>query len=177
MDINFNVVSLKIVYAPLMEYFKKIQGNVSQNLIIIRDEKKIATNHEAIDLLSKAQGTLKMIGLLGVVKVLALTNDALREIKDVKHDSSKSVAVLEVVNVIINNVMVYIDNLMNGDQDQPTKFYEQYAQLAKALGKQVSIKDLFMVKLDLKNDVKPELKEELRVGVFSNQSNKIYLKC
>ena len=72
MEINFNVGSLKIVYNPLMEYFKKIQGNVSHNLVLIRDEKKVATNHEAIDLLVKAQGTLKMIGLLGLVKVLAL---------------------------------------------------------------------------------------------------------
>ena len=55
MEINFNVGSLKIVYNPLMEYFKKIQNNVAQNLTLIRDEKKVATNHEAIDLLVKAQ--------------------------------------------------------------------------------------------------------------------------
>ena len=172
MEINFNVGSLKIVYNPLMEYFKKIQNNVSQNLTLIRDEKKVATNHEAVDLLIKAQGTLKMIGLLGLVKVLALNTEALREIKDVKHDTSKSVAILEVVNLTIRNVIVYLENLLNGEQDQPTKFYEQYSQLAELLNKKVSIKDLFVVKLDLKEDVKPELKEELRVGVFTNPINK-----
>ena len=121
---------------------------------------------------SKAQGTLKMIGLLGLVKVLSLNTEALREIKDVKHDTSKSIALLEVVNNTIRNVVVYLENLLNGEQDQPTKFYEQYAQLAGLMNKKVSIKDLFIVKLDLKDDVKPELKEELRVGVFTNPINK-----
>lgn len=175
MEINFNVGSLKIVYNPLMEYFKKIQGNVSQNLVLIRDDKKIATNYEAIDLLVKAQGTLKMIGLLGIVKVLSLNTEALREVKEVKHDSTKSVAILEVVNATIRNLVVYLENLLNGEQDQPTKFYEQYSQLANLLGKKVSVKDLFMIKLDLRDDVKPELKEELRVGIFTNPINKAAL--
>lgn len=172
MEINFNVGSLKIVYNPLMEYFKKIQTNVSNNLIIIRDDKKIATNYEAIDLLVKAQGTLKMIGLLGVVKVLSLVTEALREVKEVKHDTIKSIAILEVANVTINNLVVYLDNLLNGEQDQPTKFYEQYSQLASLVGKKVSIKDLFLIKLDLRDEVKTELKEELRVGIFTNPINK-----
>lgn len=172
MEINFNVGSLKIVYNPLMEYFKKIQGNVSQNLTLIRDDKKVATNYESIDLLVKAQGTLKMIGLLGIVKVLSLTTEALREVKEVKHDTAKSVAILEVVNHTIRNLVVYLENLLNGEQDQPTKFYEQYSQLANLLGKKVSIKDLFMVKLDLREEVRTELKEELRVGVFTNAINK-----
>lgn len=175
MEINFNVGSLKIVYNPLMEYFKKIQGNVSHNLVLIRDEKKVATNHEAIDLLVKAQGTLKMIGLLGIVKVLSLNTEALREVKEVKHDTAKSVAILEVVNNTIRNLVVYLENLLNGEQDQPTKFYEQYSQLANLLGKKVSVKDLFMIKLDLRDEVKPELKEELRVGIFTNPINKAAL--
>lgn len=172
MEINFNVGSLKIVYNPLMEYFKKIQTNVSHNLVLIRDEKKVATNYEAIDLLVKAQGTLKMIGLLGIVKVLSLNTEALREVREVKHDTAKSINILETVNATMNDLVVYLEGLLNGQQDQPTKFYALYSQLAKLLNRNCSIKDLFMIRLDLREDVSLELKEELRVGLLTNEFNK-----
>jgi chemotaxis protein histidine kinase CheA len=172
MEINFNLGSLKIVHPPLMDYFKKIQSNVSANLILIRDEKKVATNYEAIELLTKAQGTLKMIGLVGLVNVLQLCTESLKDVKEVKFDTAKNIKVLEACEGIFKNVALYLEILLIGELDQPTKFYTEYAALASLVGKTVSIKDLFTPKLDMKEGTPGTLQADLRLGLAINESSK-----
>lgn len=172
MEANFNLGSLKIVHAPLMEYFKTIQRNVSENLILVRDEKKVATNHEALDIISKVQGTLKMIGLNGLVNVLQLVHEGLKGVKEVKFDSTKNAKILEECESILKNVEFYLQNLLQGEMDQPTKFFDQYSKLAALLGHVVSVKDLFIPKLDLSDNVSPALQSELRTGIVINEESK-----
>lgn len=172
MEANFNLGSLKIVHAPLMEYFKTIQNNVSENLILVRDEKKVATNHEALDIISKVQGTLKMIGLNGLVNVLQLVHEGLKGVKEVKFDSTKNAKILEECESILKNVEFYLQNLLQGEMDQPTKFFDQYSKLAALLGHVVSVKDLFIPKLDLSDSVSPTLQSELRTGIVINEESK-----
>lgn len=175
METNFNLGSLKIVYNPLMEYFKAIQKNVSDNLVLMRDEKKIASNFEALEILNKVQGTLKMIGLVGLVKVLSLSREALKEVKEIKYESSKSIQILEICDSLFADISIYIQNLLNGEMDQPTKFYSEYSKLAGLIGKDVSIKDLFVPRLDFKADAAQSLQTELRSGLFINNNNKSQL--
>lgn len=172
MEINFNLGSLKIVHAPLMEYFKRIQKNVSSNLILMRDEKKIATNYEAIDLLSKTQSSLKMIGLTGLVKVLQLCNESLRNVRDVKFDTQKNIKILEACEKIFNNVELYIEVLLHGEFNQPTKFFTEYSALAELIGKKVTIKELFSPKLDVKEEMDLNLQSDLRLGIKIDNANK-----
>jgi chemosensory pili system protein ChpA (sensor histidine kinase/response regulator) len=175
METNFNLGSLKIVYNPLMEYFKAIQKNVSDNLVLMRDEKKIASNFEALEILNKVQGTLKMIGLVGLVKVLSLSREALKEVKEIKYESSKSIQILEICDSLFSDISIYIQNLLNGEMDQPTKFYSEYSKLANLIGKEVSIKDLFVPRLDFKVEATQSLQNELRSGLFINNNNKVQL--
>ena len=172
MEINFNLGSLKIVHTPLMEYFKKIQNNVSTNLVLIRDEKKVATNYEAIELLTKAQGTLKMIGLLGLVKVLQLCTDSLKDVKEVKFDTAKNIKILEACETSIKNVVLYLEILLIGELDQPTKLFTDYSNLAGLVGKKVSIKDLFAPRLEVKEETEEALQADLRVGLSINDASK-----
>lgn len=169
METNFNLGSLKIVYSPLMEYFKQIQNNISDNLILVRDEKKVATNYEYIDTLDKVQKSLKMIGLSGVVNVLSLVQEVSKDLKSVKFDTNKSIHVWEELQNTLSLLEGYLKQLLEGSLDEPTKLFSQYEKLANTAQKTVSIKDLFTPKLDLNND---KLQNELRVGQIINASNK-----
>ena len=169
METNFNLGSLKIVYSPLMEYFKQIQNNISDNLILVRDEKKVATNYEYIETLDKVQKSLKMIGLSGVVNVLALVQEVSRDLKTVKFDTNKSIQVWEELQNTLNLLEGYLKQLLEGSLDEPTKLFSQYEKLANTIQKPVSIKDLFTPKLDLSNE---KLQGELRVGQIINSANK-----
>ena len=144
MEINFNLASLKIVYEPLSEYFKKVQENISANIITIKDDKKVVTNFEYIEIITKVQNTLKMIGLFGVVEVLRLTKEGLDNIKEVKYDNEKSVRILQKIDLIYKDINVYLQSLLNGENDQPTKFYEQYQELSLLLNKAVNISNLLV---------------------------------
>lgn len=169
METNFNLGSLKIVYSPLMEYFKQIQNNISDNLILVRDEKKVATNYEYIETLDKVQKSLKMIGLSGVVNVLVLVQEVSRDLKTVKFDTNKSIQVWEELQNTLNLLEGYLKQLLEGNLDEPTKLFSQYEKLANTVQKPVSIKDLFTPKLDLSNE---KLQSELRIGQIINSSNK-----
>ncbi len=172
METNFNLGSLKIVQAPLAEYFKSATDNIENNLKLVRDEKKIPTSHEAIDFLVKIQKTLDMIGLRGISKVLSLTEEGLKSVKEVKFDSKKNVEILEISLHILKNSTVYIQRLVNSGMDQPTKFYGDYSKLCLLLGKEAQIKDLFFPKFDLTSDVNEQMQTDLRTGIFINDSSK-----
>lgn len=171
METNFNIGSLKIVSGPLTDYFKKVQNNINENVQVAND-RKVPVNFESIEILRKINGTLKMIGLNGVNKVLSAVSEGLEAIKNAKFDSAKTLVVLETSQEIVGNVVFYVDNLLNGELDQPTKFFEQYSSLCKLIGKNHSVKDLFSPRLEFKPDVDNKLQSELRVGVFINDVNK-----
>jgi chemosensory pili system protein ChpA (sensor histidine kinase/response regulator) len=172
METNFNLGSLKIVQAPLMEYFKKSLANVEANLIAVRDEKKIPTNHEAIEILVKAQKTLNMIGLKGLSKVLSITEEGLTAVKEVRFDSKKHTEILEVAEKILQNSGLYIQKLVNSGTDQPKQFYNDYHKISFILGKDAQIKDLFFPKLELNPEVNEQIQSDLRSGVFINDNSK-----
>ena len=164
METNFNIGSLKIVSAPLMEYFKKIQANLNENIQVIND-KKIPSNFESIDVLKKVNGTLKMLGLTGVNKVLFSISTALEQVKSARFDTNKSLAVLEASLQITTSIVFYLENLLKGEQDQPTKLFDEYSKINNLLGNKVSVKDLFTPKLDFKRGAVSDLQYALRLGV------------
>lgn len=172
MEINFNLGSLQIIHPTLNEYFKSIQANVQSNLVLIRDDKKVATNYEAIDLLGKVQGSLKMIGLSGLVKVLQLCQESLKNVKEVKFDTAKNVKILEACDHTLKNIELYLQNLLAGELNQPTKFFTEYSELATLVGKDVSILDLFSPRLDFKEEVVETLQNELKQGKVMDSSTK-----
>ena len=164
METNFNIGSLKIVSAPLMEYFKKIQANLNENIQVIND-KKIPSNFESIDVLKKVNGTLKMLGLTGVNKVLFSISTALEQVKSARFDTNKSLAVLEASLQITTSIVFYLENLLKGEQDQPTKLFDEYSKINNLLGNKVYVKDLFTPKLDFKRGAVSDLQYALRLGV------------
>lgn len=172
MEINFNLGSLQIVHPTLMEYLKEIQANVESNLVLIRDEKKVATNYDGIKLLNKVQGSLKMIGLSGLVKVLQLCQESLNNVKEVKFDTAKNVQILEACGSTLKNVALYLETLLLGELNQPTKFFNEYSYLASLIGKNVSIKELFSPKLEMKEDSDSVLQEQLQTGIVMDNANK-----
>jgi chemotaxis protein histidine kinase CheA/CheY-like chemotaxis protein len=172
METNFNLGSLKIVQAPLMEYFKKSLANVEANLIAVRDEKKIPTNHEAIEILVKVQKTLDMIGLKGLSKVLSITEEGLNAVKEVRFDSKRHTEILEVTAQIIKNSSLYIQRLVASGTDQPKQFFSDYQKISTILGKDAQIKDLFFPKLELNPEVNEQIQSDLRSGVFINENSK-----
>jgi chemosensory pili system protein ChpA (sensor histidine kinase/response regulator) len=171
METNFNIGSLKIVSNPLMEYFKKIQNNLSDNIQLVND-KKVPVNFESIEILKKVSGTLKMIGLVGVNKVLSTVSESLELVKSAKYDTAKSLAVLQSSSQIVSSVVFYLENLLKGEQDQPTKFFDEYSTLCKLIGKDAQIKDLFSPKLEFRPETGAELQSDLKVGAFINSGNK-----
>ena len=101
METNFNLGSLKIVSAPLMDYFNQVQKNVNDNLSLMRDERKIPTNYSSIELIAKIEKTLTMIGLNGLGSILLLVKDGLQSVKDVKFDINKNIQILNKVNELV----------------------------------------------------------------------------
>lgn len=172
METNFNLGSLKIVQPPLMEYFKKSLANVEANLIAVRDEKKIPTNHDAIEILVKVQKTLDMIGLKGLSKVLAITEEGLNAVKEVRFDSKKHTEILEITAQILKNSSSYIQMLVASGTDQPKQFFSDYQKISTILGKDAQIKDLFFPKLELNPEVNEQIQSDLRSGVFINENSK-----
>lgn len=171
METNFNIGSLKIVSTPLLEYFKKIQNNLSENIQLVSD-KKVSVNFESIEILKKVNGTLKMIGLVGVNKVLTTVRESLELVKSAKYDTAKSLAVLQASSQIISSVVFYLENLLKGEQDQPTKFFDEYSTICNLIGKESNIKDLFSPRLDFRSESDADLQADLRVGAFVNEGNK-----
>ncbi len=176
METNFNLGSLKIVQVSLMEYFKKALENIDSNLILLREERKVPTNHDAIELLSKSQKTLDMIGLKGISRILLLCEEALREVREVRFDSKKTIEILELASQIVKNSSIYLQKLVNTGFDQPTKFFNEYSRMANLLNKEVFIKDLFYPKLELSSETNEQMQNDLRIGIFINDSSKKNLK-
>ena len=172
METNFNLGSLKIVQAPLMDYFKQVIENIESNIKVIRDEKKVVTNHSGIDVLNKIQKTLEMIGLKGLSKVLSVTEDALKAVREVRFDSKKNVEILEISAHILKNSSLYTQRLVDSGIDQPTKFYKDYSKLSLLLGQESNIKDLFFPKLDLIESISEQMQNDLRAGIFINDNSK-----
>ena len=175
METNFNIGSLKIVSSPLMEYFKKVQTNIADNIETL-NEKKVPVNFESIDTLKKINGTLKMIGLTGVNKVLSVVIESLELVKSASFDTAKNYQVLEVNQSIVSNVVFYLQNLISGGADQPIKFFEQYSKLCTLIGKTHTVKDLFNPKLEINASVDTQLQNDLRVGLIVSGENKESLK-
>ena len=171
METNFNVGSLKIVSIPLLDYFQKINKNIKENIELI-NEKKVAVNFESLEIIKKVNGTLKMIGLVGITKVLMNISEALSKVKENKFDSQKSLAILENSHKSIENIVYYVQNLLNGELDQPNKLYNDYANLSTLINKSHNVKDLFLPKLDFRNNVETALQEDLRVGILLNAKTK-----
>lgn len=173
METNFNLGSLKIVYNPLMEYFKKIQEKVDKNINIINSKGYIEDelDYEDLDLFSKVQASLKMIGLNGLVHVLDLNQEAYEYTKGVSVENK--LIIFTKIHQCLVKVDFYMQNLIAGSMDEPTKLFDVYKDLAISIDKEVFINDLFFPKLDLiRNNNTVELNKELRLGNVIVEENK-----
>jgi chemosensory pili system protein ChpA (sensor histidine kinase/response regulator) len=172
MEINFNLSSLKIVYGPIVDYLKEAQLNIEQNLNLMKNDGKVPTDYSSINLINKVEKTLKMIGILDLNKVLELVEKSLIELKNVTYDSQKSIQILELNLEITKAAIFYLDSLLNSQKIQGIKFFNLYKSLANLMDKNVSIKDLFFVKLDTKESLEELIQKDLKVGIFINENNK-----
>lgn len=172
METNFNLGSLKIVYVPLMEYFKNIQENVTKNVVTIKDDKKIVINYDFIKDFKSLQSPLKMIGLLGIVKILEMIKKSIEQLKEGKFDNEKSVLIWQLNQELLKEIDNYLKSLLNGALDEPIKLFKNYKQLSVLIDENVTIKDLFFPKLQL---IKQEsnLEKELKVGSSINNTDKL----
>lgn len=172
METNFNLSSLKTIQIPLLESLNSAHENVKKNISIYVDEKKIPTDYSAIGTILELKKIYKMIGLHSLAVVFNLNSEALKKVKEIDFDTETNIKVLKAVENILDKSRVYIKSLINGSLDQPTKFYHDYKSLADVIRKEVSIKDLFNPRLELKENVPSTIKDELRRGVIVNQANK-----
>lgn len=171
MESNFNLGSLKIVQAPLADYFKQATKNIEDNLVLLGERKPVA-NYDVIGVISKIQKTLKMIGLFGFSKVLSASEDGLEIMKRNELNIEKQIQLFEMIDLVLKNGALYLKLLANGNSDQPVKFFEYYKKISEITGKEVFVKDLFSPKLDFKSDFSEEIQQDLKVGVFINEKNK-----
>lgn len=168
MEANFNLGSLKIVYNPLMEYFRTIQSNVNENLSLVENKKSI-NNYEFVDIINKVQSTLKMIGLTSLVEVFSMIESVIKLEKENKISSDKRVDVWKTISIFLKDIDGYIKNLLDSGLDQPLKLFPQYKDLANFINKSVTVKDLFFPKLDITDKI---LRKNLRNGIMLNKDNK-----
>lgn len=176
METNFNLGSLKIVYNPLMEYFKNIQSKVIKNIELLKENKdsseNISIDYDTLDLFIKVQASLKMIGLNGLVKVISLNEEAFEYTKGVVSNEDK-LNIFEEIHNNLTTIDYYLKQLIDGEMDQPTKLFDPYKDLATLMKKKVSIKDLFFPKLDLiQTKENSKINRELRIGKVITKENK-----
>ena len=173
MEKNFNLSSLSTVYAPIEEYLKSIKSGLQENLSVVKDNGKIATDFSYIDTLTKMRSVFEMVGLNGLNKVILLVEDASKGIKEASFSTKSTIAIFEESISIIKSVEVYLKQLLDGSLDQPTRFFDKYKKLAEVIDIEVDIKDLFRPKLEVKE---PKLKNELKIGQYLNKANEEEIK-
>ena len=172
MEINFNLSSLKIVYGPIVDYLKEAQSNIEQNLNLMKNEGKVPNDYSSINLINKVEKTLKMIGILDLNRILELVEESLNNLKSVKYESEKSIAILTLDLEIVKAAIFYLTSLLNSQKSQGIKFFDLYKNLANMIGVKVSIKDLFFVKLETKDTLEELIQKDLKLGIFINENNK-----
>ena len=168
MEANFNLGSLKIVYDPLMEYFKTIQSNVNENLSLVENKKSV-TNYDFINVIGKIQSSLKVIGLFSLVEIFSMIEEVIILEKENKISSNERVNVWKKSSKFLKDIDSYIKQLLESGVDQPLKLFPQYKELADLINKPVTLKNLFFPKIDLTDKV---LRKNLRNGIMLNNENK-----
>jgi len=171
MELNFNIGSLKIVQIPLLEYFKNVSENLEATKLAIKNNVMPLEINE-IETIIKIQKTLNMIGLTSFVKILKSTEEALLKIKFSKADKENAEKILEVIQSVVHKGAVYIKLLTNGIENQSVEFFEDYKVINDFLGKKVSIKNLFVPKLEFNNFFPSNIEQELKLGLVINGENK-----
>lgn len=172
METNFNLGSLKTIQTPLLEYLNSAHDNILKNIEVIRDEKKIPTNHDYLVIMDKLDKTFNMIGLHSLSIIFQLNKEALTKVAEVTYDTDTHLEILNVVLTIVDNTRTYIRSLSNGANEYPTKFFESYQSLGTLIRKDVNIKDLFNPRLELRASIQNSIRDELRRGIILNTNNK-----
>lgn len=172
METNFNLSSLKTIQTPLLDSLNGAHENVKKNISIFVDDKKIPTDYSSVETMVELEKIYKMIGLHSLAIIFNLNGEALRKVKDIDFDTETSIKILHAVEKILENAKNYVKSLINGAVDHPTKFFDDYQALATLIRKDVSIKDLFNPRLELKENVPSTIKDELRRGVVISANNK-----
>lgn len=173
MEKNFNLSSLSTVYSPIEEYLKSIKVGLQENLSVVKDNGKIATDFKYIETLTKMRSVFEMVGLNGLNKVILLVEDASKGIKEASFSTKETIAIFDESINIIKSVEVYIKQLLDGSLDQPTRFFDKYKRLAEIVDMEVDIKDLFRPKLEVKET---KLKNELKIGQYLIKTNEEEIK-
>ncbi len=173
MEKNFNLSSLSTVYAPIEEYLKSIKVGLQENLTLVKDNGKIATDFAYIETLRKMRNVFEMVGLNGLNEVILLLEDASKGIKEAAFSTKETISIFEESISIIKSVEVYLKQLLDGSLDQPTRFFDKYKKLAEIVDVEVNIKDLFRPKLEIKE---PRLKNELKIGQYITKVNEDEIK-
>ncbi len=151
MDINFNIGFLKTIRQPIFESINEALKNIKDNLSLVKDNKVqsgTALTMDAIALVHKANGALKMIDLPGAVLILQSVEDLLKSIKE-GNLNSKIQQGLYVAEKALTDLALYIEQLCDGELDKPVKLFNHYKNLCLLLNKNADVKDLFYPKIDL----------------------------
>ena len=153
MEMNFNIGFLKTVQTPVFESLKQTRERLQEQIAAHDSGKNVLSLHGPnylTDPLHKAQGALKMIGLDGVCLVI----DTIEElISTVSKDKNKEIdarthKIYQLCEVTINELLFYIEQLLNGERDRPTQLFTRLKQLKSGLNKKdLNIKDLMYPKL------------------------------
>lgn len=172
MENNFNLSSLKTIQTPLLELLQVSHSNIKKNIEIYTEEKRLPTDYEAIQNIQKVEKLLSVIGLAGISTILSLNKEAVIKVKEISFDTETHIKILKLVEKNLGNVIAHIKQILSGAPNKPTKFYEDYKNLAALIKVDTSIEDLFNPKLELRHDLPEIIQEELRRGVILNKKNK-----
>lgn len=151
MDINFNIGFLKTVRQPIFESLNAALQNIKENHTLVKEGKTSVggtLNTGSLEFLHKAKGALHMIDLPGVVYVLQQAEDVQKKIKENALNNQLLNAFAELESSIAN-VILYVEQLCDGELDNPSKLFQNYEALGNLLGQEINPKDLFFPKIDL----------------------------
>lgn len=155
------------------DYLDQASKNMEKNIRLLRDEKKIPTEHDGIFLLNKVQKSLRVIGLDGLALTLQLAETGLDQVRDIRFDSNKTIRVLAACQRITVEASSYLKSLTAGAPDQPTTLYPGFEALGLLLNTPVKVEDLFFPNTAIRADfARTDIIQALKAGIYGTEKNR-----
>lgn len=182
MNINFNIGFLKTVQNALMESLKKSKENLKSALDLAEEfdnrgvfisssnkeyEEITALTNKTYEEFHKANGALKMVKLDGLVAIVTKEEDMTKGFGGFIKRIGENEAIINSLATLFEvtqNIIYYVEQLIQGKNDEPLKLFKDYKKLIEAnshanisvneLNNQyeAAIKELFYPRFDLLNN-------------------------